>query len=111
MTKQQDLFTTPTIGQQLRDEALARVAENAGDFMSAAMEMIEKMPSGEATGEEIRQRISNLGLSPHHPNAWGALIRSAVKEKLITPTGVWSPMRQPKSHARRTPVYYIRGGK
>lgn len=104
-----DLFSYSPTGTQLRDEALERVAENAGeDFMTRALDLIERLPRGTtATGEEIRHRVAAAGIEPHHANAWGALISQAVRLKLMTPTGVWRAMKKPSSHARKTPVYMI----
>lgn len=105
-----DLFSYHPTGTQLRDKALERVADNAGeDFMTRAMNAIRAMPSRQLViGEDIRRHLTELGIEPHHSNAWGAVMVHAVRLKLLTPTGAWRAMKQPSSHARKTPEYYIR---
>jgi len=59
------------------------------------------------TGEAVRLIVGGRVGHPNHHNAWGALVSLAVKRGLLVPTGELVPMRTPKSHARRTPVYFI----
>jgi len=59
------------------------------------------------TGEDIRVGCEARGISPHHPNAWGAAANHAVKQQLLIDTGQRRQMRLKKSHARRTPLYRI----
>jgi hypothetical protein len=99
-----DLFDAAEARAQ-RDAALERVADNAGDFMGAALATVARLPAGEWTGEQIRTAVLNRGIVPHHHNAWGALICAAVKQGLVVPTGRYVAMRARKSHARKTPVY------
>jgi len=106
-----DLFDTiPDEGAAMadRDAALGRVADNAEaatSFMTRGLAEIARLPAGEFTGEDVRDCLVRLGVAPHHPNAWGALIAKAVRDKLLTPTGERRAMRGPRSHARRTDVY------
>ncbi len=96
-----------------RDAALEQVAENAevaASFMSRGLAAIAQLPAGDWTGEDVRDRLTAAGIVPHHPNAWGALVSKAVRDKLLTPTGERRPMRGPRSHARRTDVYRAAGG-
>jgi hypothetical protein len=94
-----------------RDAALEQVADNAevaASFMTRGLAAISAMPAGEFTGEDVRELLTKAGVVPHHPNAWGALVSKAVRDKLLTPTGERRPMRGPRSHARRTDVYRTR---
>lgn len=104
MSNQQDLF-----GAKLaRDEALKQVNDNAGDWMSKAVTAVTLLKSGELmTGEDIRVQIVEIVGEPHHHNAWGAMIKNAISQKLIVPTGKWRPMKLPQSHARVSPIYRI----
>jgi hypothetical protein len=105
MTEQQDLFGA----KQARDDALSRVSGNTGTWMHKALVAVSDLKSGvDLTGEDIRLRVADRVGNPHHHNAWGALIKAAIKNDLITPTGKYRAMQTVKSHARRTPVYYIR---
>jgi len=105
MSEQQDLFGA----KQARDSALDQVSGNTGEWMHKALFAISIIDTEfELTGEDIRLRIADRVGNPHHHNAWGALIKAAIKQKLITPTGKQRAMQTVKSHARSTPVYYIR---
>jgi hypothetical protein len=42
---------------------------------------------------------------PASPNAWGALVNSAVRKAILKPTGHYRPMKDVRSHARKTAVY------
>lgn len=103
MTDQFDLFGS----KAARDAAIAQVEENAGDFMDCALFLLENGIEDDAlvTGETVRKIVTAVGIVPHHPNAWGALIRTAVKRGLLIETGQWRQMEDIRSHARRTPLY------
>lgn len=90
-----------------RDEALERVQKHAGeDWMASALGCIARMERGLlVTGEDIRHVVEKAVGPPHHHNAYGALVMSAVKRHLIAKTGQWTNMRDKRSHARMTPVY------
>jgi len=103
-------------GKEARDNALETVAGNAGEWMPRALKAIQNIRmatllpiTGTWTGEDIRIYVTNTIGPPHHHNAWGALIKAAITQKLIVPTGQYRPMKSKKSHARRTPVYRLKG--
>jgi hypothetical protein len=76
--------------------------------METALAAITLLESGQfMTGEDVRVAIVNTVGEPHHHNAWGAMIKSAVKQRLIIPTGKWRPMKLPQSHARVSPIYRV----
>lgn len=93
--------------QTLRDEALARVIRHAGEKFSSQVQFVtEWQPQGVGfTGEDIRLTCENIGIKPHHHNAWGAVIRGLVTRGIIEHTGEHIAMRALKSHARMTPLY------
>lgn len=91
-----------------RDEALQRVTAHAGtEFMKVGLEAIARLPIGDVTGEHIRVTLIGKNIRPHHPNAWGALVRSAVKLGLLIETGLYTKMTDVRSHARRTAIYRL----
>lgn len=91
-----------------RDDALKRVNDNAGDWMDKALAAVVLLKSGELmTGEDIRVAIVDDVGEPHHHNAWGAMIKNAMKQRLVVPTGKWRPMKLKQSHARVSPIYRI----
>ena len=108
---QGDLFDSgPDEGRKARDDALERVGSNSGVFMDRALGAIDIITEGQTlTGEDIRLRLIQEQIKPHHHNAWGALISAAVRKGLIRETGRWIAMRDTKSKARRTPEYWRTG--
>lgn len=89
-----------------RDESLERVAANNQDFITQSLDLIKQLPFGwTGTGEDISQLTADAGLIPLHPNAYGALTKTALTRRLIRKTGQWVPMRKRTSHARCTPKY------
>lgn len=96
---------SPNQAQLFRDEALDQVSRNSNVFQNHAYDALRSLPEGLYTGEDIRVYIEKLGIYPHHHNAWGAFINHAVRSKILYRTGQYRQMREPKSHARATPVY------
>jgi hypothetical protein len=90
-----------------RDQSLETVLENAGQDWKASVIGVAKTMDGELIGETIRKACEAHGLKPHHPNAWGAIVSLLVKRGVLRPTGQHQPMREPRSHARMTPVYVV----
>lgn len=99
-----DLFDLAQ-ARSLRDAGTASVTANAGGFMDMALGEIAALPSGEYRGENIRAHCLCRGITPHHPNAWGALILAAQKRGLLRPTGRFLPATSKKSHASVQQVY------
>jgi len=97
------LFT----GEVLRDEGIAKVSENNERWMEMCIETATGFVPmyGNFTGEDLRFYLGRVVGCPTHSNAWGALISTLVRRKIIKPTGEWRKMRDDSSHARKTPVY------
>ncbi len=94
----------------MRDEGIARVTEHNESWMELAIREAQSFASYSSyldtfTGEDIRHRVSYVIGLPGHNNAFGALINTLVRRKIIKPTGEWRKMRDDRSHARKTPVY------
>jgi len=102
-------FSIKDDGIQLRDKGLAQVSEHNENWMFWALDeaeiWVEHTLKDDFTGEDIRRWIESEGLKPNHPNAWGALINTLIKRKIIVPTGEYRAMKDNTSHARKTPVY------
>ena len=94
-------------GKQLRDEALERVLEHAGDDWRTQAAAIVETLRGEVTGEDIRLACQEHGIEPHHSNAWGGFVAALVKDKTLIPTGLYVAMKAKGSHARKTQVYRL----
>jgi len=86
-----------------RDNGMDRVMENsAEEWKSAVYNYILALPAGwSGTGEDIR-----VACPPSHaPQAWGAIINTAVRRDWLRPTGKYRMMRSSGSHGRETRVY------
>lgn len=97
---------TLSVAERERDKALARIRGNNTRWLVDALKIVSNLHgSWVGTGEDIHQVVHEcLGLPSHH-NAWGMLIRMAIKRQLIKPTGRYLKMKTKKSHARMTPEY------
>jgi len=59
------------------------------------------------TGEDVRVLCAEVEIAPHHHNAWGAAINTMVRRGLLVPTGMFTQMKDVRSHARLTRVYRV----
>ena len=99
------LFQT---GTQLRDKGLAQVSEHNENWMYHAYRSalyFALSHDSDFTGEDIRFHCVGHAGEPFTPHAWGALINTLLKRKIIVPTGEYRKMKDRTSHARSTPVY------
>ncbi len=95
-------------GELLRDEGISKVSANNDKWLSRCVWQMEQsvwLGDGTFTGEDVRFYLNREVGCPAHSNAWGALINTLIKRKIIKPTGEYRPMRDDNSHARKTPVY------
>ncbi len=75
-------------GELLRDEALEKVSSHNGRWMDLALREVDMWfrdwyAGGDFTGEDIRFYINKRVGCPAHPNAYGALINTLVRRKII----------------------------
>lgn len=98
-------------GLRERDAALAKVVNNAGEsWQNDAVRLIRERLSGqEVLAERFRLLCEENGIRPHHCNAWGGLTAALVKAGVIEDTGRLEKSRDPRSHARRQPVWRVVG--
>lgn len=87
-----------------RDAGRAKVASPNAEWMEDILALIRSLPL-EWVGllEDIRGQYR--GPPPTHPNAWGSIANSAVRQGLLAETGIWRAASGVKSHARRMPEY------
>jgi hypothetical protein len=92
-----------------RDDALKTVSDNAGmSWNEKALLEIRKHDGLTCIAEELRLLVYPEIGDPHHHNAWGAVIMTAVKRGLLVPLDVKPrSMKTLKSHARKSPVYIV----
>ncbi len=63
----------------------------------------------EFTADEVRLAISDDGMpEPHHPNVYGALMNSAVREGVCVITDRTRISNRPDAHSHRNPVWQSR---
>lgn len=90
-------------GQQRKDAGTAQVLDNTHEWWKRIVEEIAKdllYRYGQLTCSHLRENCEIQGVGgPPHPNAWGAMILSLSKRKIIKKSGHYVPSRHPKSHA------------
>ena len=100
-----------TLGDTLRDVGVKLVSENSGDFMDDSISLIKLIGHASRhrqlffTGEDLRVMLTDNDITPHHSNAWGALILTLNQQKVIRKTGQFVKMTDPRSQSRLTPLY------
>ena len=97
-----DLFTGP----ELRDAALARVAAHADpDFMAAALAAVERVAAtrDEFTTDHVWVEIGTA--QTHERRAMGAVMRQAMRLKIVAPTTLFRPSDQAQCHGRPMRVW------
>jgi hypothetical protein len=96
-----------------RDAGIEQVSNSNAVWLSAAKQMLHKLAKDrdgqEVTGEDVRAILTEIGMTPEHPNAWGALINWMVKRNVLIPTHRYTSMKDPRSHARKTQIYKLNG--
>ncbi len=92
-------------GELLRDEALEQVSHHNVAWMELCILEVGHFIADKFTGEDLRFFLNRQVGCPAHSNAWGALINTLVRRKIIRPTGEYRAMRDDSSHARKTAVY------
>ena len=106
-------MATPSFDAQasidLKDQALQQVLENAGPaFIEQAAAIVPILFAGQTVlAEDWRLALSELGIRPHHSNAWGGLTQSLASRQVISPTDRLASSKDKRSHARRQPLWLV----
>jgi oligoendopeptidase F len=93
----------------LRDEALAKVEENANKAWSDLVtkiiyDLATELP--EFTSDDVWSELSNYpDIQTHQPAAMGAMFRNAAFRQEIRPTGSVVTSKRRSSHARAIRVW------
>lgn len=103
------VVSTSPSGPELAEQGMNQVLRNAGSqWIQTAMAAIVEHWSGRiGTAEDFRFTCQSLGLQPHSSGAWGALTRTMLKMNKIKRTGEWRTPRDPMSHGRQIPAYFV----
>jgi hypothetical protein len=89
-----------------RDAGISAAADNA--FMADARDILVRSRADLPPlflSEDLRLLVSARGCVPQSAHAWGALTRWLIATGVIEATGRWLPMRDVRSHARKSPEY------
>jgi hypothetical protein len=85
-------------GEQLRDEAINQVEDNANAaWLEEAVNAIAYL--SEVEDYITADSVWDLVGSPREPRAMGAAFRIAKKQKLIAPTDTYKKSNRPQRHA------------
>lgn len=107
--KAQLVSTDTKIGEARKQAGQARVMISTGDnWRDDALRVVHDVAVKEdyLTMADVRRHGIVVGLSePSHPNAWGALFRSAAKEGWIEPTDEFKKSSIVSAHARMVRVW------
>jgi len=75
-------------------------------IMEAAYTATLKTKVGrEITGETIRIRAQEMGVTAKVPGEWGSVVQRLISSGLLQKTNKTIPSVSPTSHGRRVPVY------
>ena len=98
-----------TTGKELKKRGQKRVLANAGDgWRERALSVVFDVATDnrELTMADVRRRGVSDGLDePHHPNAWGALLKAAAQEGWIEQTESFRQSDLQSARARMVRVW------
>lgn len=103
-------------GEELRDDGIEQVIEHSFDWSQFAIENLRqwlawKRSQGvlEVTTEDYKKDFLTWypDMTPHHPNCWGAITRTAALAGLILPTEKYTKMTLDAAHSRHARVWQI----
>jgi hypothetical protein len=88
------------LGKDLKRAGMDLALRNAGaDFSERACALIREVHSGQTIlAETWRQTCVENGVSPHHPNAWGALTSTLKARGIIRDTGTYATAQSVRNH-------------
>jgi hypothetical protein len=104
---------------QERNAGLKNIATNNSEWLTLGILQIEQLPKEAEgwtnfehgfTGEDLRNILTSRIGKPSSPHGWGSLIMHAVRRELIVNTGRYIPMKDVRSHARKTALYTFSRG-
>ena len=102
-----DKFSEPTTASENRDEALERVESNASvEFLATAYGAVKRAAMIHETFivDDVWQQLPDFAKT-HEKRAMGAVVRRAVKEKIIEPTEEYRASQQPQCHGNPRRVW------
>jgi hypothetical protein len=103
-------MTQPTLTEalQARDEAIDQAEDHAhAEWLAFALLTVKHLAllGSEFTTDAVWERLDHYGVTTHEPRAMGAVIKRAVRDGLIVPTGRYVKSARKVNHARPIPVW------
>jgi hypothetical protein len=96
-------------GERRRDAGIA-AAGGSGNWIERAVRLVVHFMCGqEVLAEQFRALCMRHGVEPETANGWGSLTYTLSKRGLIVDTGRLEKSQDPRSHARRQPVWRVVG--
>jgi hypothetical protein len=108
---QRGLFSDPDEedGEELKQEGIDQVLRHApAPWKVAALKIVESVAKRHPyfSADDVHHLAGWLGLSPpHHPNAWGALMQSALRLGYMEKTKTRIKSKRRNQHGTEIPVY------
>ena len=96
-------------GEERKDEGIKRAKEREGTewVERSILHLTTNHAGNQMTGEEMRLALQRAGLDAKDHHAWGALVNTMARRKMIRMTGEWRRMSARRSNARLTPVWLL----
>ena len=96
-------------GERARDAGIAAAAGDGDWFEQAARLIVAHFAGQEVLAERFRALCIKHGIGPDDPHGWGPLTYTLARRGLIVDTGRMEKSQDPRSHARRQPVWRVVG--
>jgi hypothetical protein len=96
-------------GERARDAGLRAAAGSDGWIEQAAALVVEHFRGQEVLAEQFRALCLSHGIGPESSKGWGPLSFLLSRRGLIVDTGRMEKSQDPRSHARRQPVWRVVG--
>ena len=96
-------------GERARDAGIAAAAGDDG-WIERAVRLVTRLLAGqEVLAEQFRALCLKHGIEPETSKSWGPLTYTLARRGLIVDTGRMEKSQDPRSHARRQPVWRVVG--
>jgi hypothetical protein len=96
-------------GERARDAGMAAAAGSDNWIERAVKLVVGHLVGQEVLAEQFRSLCMQHGVEPETSNGWGPLTYTLSKRGLIVDAGRMEKSQDPRSHARRQPVWRVVG--
>lgn len=104
------MTSPPTLDEAIaaRDHAIQQAEDHAHQqWLDVAYNAIVTLAAQQdtLTADDVWRLIDWTGVTTHEPRAMGAVVKKAVRDGIIEPTGAYVKSARKVNHARPQPVY------